>query len=147
MLTTGLVWIGLALAQVAPSAPPVETAPEPEATEPAESAAKAEAPLIPAFFTAETLYDICTRPNAGQCSMYITGTVDGMFLLEAARGRESFCLPQMTNREAADAVVDYLDDNPDVRGKAASAAIYEALTETFPCPDSEPATASGTDSE
>lgn len=104
-------------------------------------------PLIPSFFTAQALFDICSRPNAGQCSMYITGTVDGMFLLEAARGRESFCLPQMTNREAADAVVEYLDGNPEVRRKAASAAIYEALTESFPCPESEPAAPVETGSE
>ncbi len=116
MVTPGLALVGLVMAQ---TASPV--------------------PLIPSFFTAQALFDICSRPNAGQCSMYITGTVDGMFLLEAARGRESFCLPQMTNRDAADAVVQYLEDNPDVRGKAASAAIYEALTESFPCPVSEPA--------
>ncbi|PWG03469.1 Rap1a/Tai family immunity protein [Sphingosinicella humi] len=124
MMTPGLALAGLVMAQ---AASPV--------------------PLIPSFFTAQALFDICSRPNAGQCSMYITGTVDGMFLLEAARGRESFCLPQMTNREAADAVVEYLDGNPEVRRKAASAAIYEALTESFPCPESEPAAPVETGSE
>lgn len=114
MAATALILIGLAL-QSAPAAPPPAV------------------PLIPAFFTAEALYDICNRPNAGQCSMYISGTLDGFFLMEAERERESFCLPQMTNRKAADAIVDYLDRHPDVRAKAASAAIYEAVTETYPC--------------
>lgn len=117
-MLNGLTILALAL---------VQTAPAPESV-----------PLIPSFFTAQALFDICNRPNAGQCSMYITGTIDGMFLLEAEQGRERFCLPQMTNRDAADAVVDYLKDNADVRGKAASAAIFEALTETFPCATEAP---------
>ena len=115
MAVNGLILFGLAMAQ---QASPV--------------------PLIPSFFTAQALFDICNRPNAGQCSMYITGTLDGFFLMEAEQGRESFCLPQMTNREATDAVVEYLEENPDVRGKAASAAIYEAVSKTFPCAAPEP---------
>jgi hypothetical protein len=115
MAATGLILFGLAMAQQA-----------------------SPMPLIPSFFTAQALFDICNRPNAGQCSMYITGTLDGMFLLEAEQGRESFCLPQMTNQDAAGAVVEYLEAHPDVRGKAASAAIYEAVTETFPCSPEEP---------
>ena len=126
-MTGGLMILGFAM---------VQATPVPESV-----------PLIPSFFTAQALFDICSRPNAGQCSMYITGTLDGMFLLEAEQGRESFCLPQMTNRDAAEAVVDYLGVNPDVRGKAASAAIYEAVTETFPCQTDEPVASPAPDEE
>src|SRR3546814_14532847 len=48
-----------------------------------------EPPLIPAFFTAQTLYDICTRPNHGQCSMYVAGVIDGVFLTDARTGDET----------------------------------------------------------
>ena len=113
-MTIGLVVLGLAMAQPAP--PP------------------AAVPLIPSFFTAGTIYEICTRPNAGQCSMYVAGALDGMFLVEAERDAPSFCLPKMTNQKAAELVVDYLEDNPAARNKAAAAAIYEVFEASFPCP-------------
>lgn len=114
MVAGGWVLIGLALSQA--------TLPTPEPP-----------PLIPAFFTAQTLFDICKRPNAGQCSMYVAGMLDGVFFMDAARESRSFCLPPTTNREVSDAVVDYLEAHPDVREKAAAAVIHEAVAQMYPC--------------
>src|SRR3546814_2170797 len=80
MFASGLVLFGLLLSQAVPAVSPVPAVPE-------------EAPLIPAFFTAQTLYDICKRPNAGQCSMYVAGKLDGVFFMDAAQESRSFCLP------------------------------------------------------
>ena len=128
MLASGMVLFGLALSQAVPPAPAAPPAPE---------SAPAEAPLIPAFFTAQTLYDICRRPNAGQCSMYVAGTLDGVFFMDAAQESRSFCLPPTTNREVADTVVDYLGTHPDILEKAAAAVVHEAVALKYPCPPSE----------
>lgn len=124
MFASGLVLFGLVLSQAVPAVPPAPAAPE-------------EAPLIPAFFTAQTLYDICKRPNAGQCSMYVAGTLDGVFFMDAAQESRSFCLPPTTNRKVADAVVGYLEAHPDVLEKAAAAVVHEAVAQMYPCPPSE----------
>src|SRR3546814_19838231 len=108
MFASGLVLFGLVLSQAVPAVSPVPAVPE-------------EAPLIPAFFTAQTLYDICKRPNAGQWSMYVAGTLDGVFFLVAAQESRSVCLPTTTNRQCAEAVDGYLETTHDVPEKGAHA--------------------------
>src|SRR3546814_5112597 len=50
-----------------------------------------EPPLIPPFFTAQTLYAICTRPNHGLCSMYVAGVIHALFTTGARTGDETIC--------------------------------------------------------
>lgn len=88
-----------------------------------------EPPIIPAFFTGESLLEICERPNAGQCSMYVVGVLDGVFLLRENR----ICLPKMNNRDAALIVTRYLEDNPAERPVAAASVVASALEDRFPC--------------
>ena len=95
--------------------------------------ASAEPPLIPAFFTGESLYEICTRPNAGQCSMYVAGVVDGLFYANSEHGGPSLCRGPLDNREAADLVVRYLEANPGVRSAAAAVGVRQALAERLNC--------------
>jgi hypothetical protein len=90
------------------------------------------APLIPTFFTGETLYDICRRPNGGQCSMYVAGVLDGMFYARS-RGGQPLCPSPMTNREAADIVLTYLEANRALRRHAASVSVRDALAERLDC--------------
>jgi hypothetical protein len=90
------------------------------------------APLIPTFFTGEALYDICRRPNGGQCSMYVAGVLDGLFYARS-RGGEPLCPSPMTNREAAELVVSYLETHRHLRRHAASVSVREALAERLDC--------------
>lgn len=89
-------------------------------------------PLIPSFFTGEALYRICRQPNGGQCSMYVAGVLDGLFYARS-RGGPPLCPSRMNNREAADDVVQYLADNPEMRTRAASAVIRRALAARLDC--------------
>lgn len=99
----------------------------------AQAAAEAPAvPLIPSFFTAEALYEICRRPNGGQCSMYVAGALDGMFYARS-RGGPPLCPERMNNREAADRVLDYLENNPELRDRAAAVAVRQALAPLLDC--------------
>jgi hypothetical protein len=90
-------------------------------------------PLIPAFFTGERLLEICSRPNAGQCSMYVAGVVDGVFHAETNKSARSLCSGDMTNREAAKIVTDYLREHPEVQKQAAAVAVELALTPEIGC--------------
>lgn len=69
--------------------------------------------------------------------MYVAGTLDGVFFMDAAQESRSFCLPPTTNRKVADAVVGYLETHPDVLDKAAAAVVHEAVAQMYPCPSSE----------
>ncbi|RIA44481.1 hypothetical protein DFR49_2726 [Hephaestia caeni] len=92
-----------------------------------------EPPLIPAFFTAQTLYDICTRPNHGQCSMYVAGVIDGVFLTEARTGDETICRAPITNQKAAELVTAYLTAHPERRAESAASAVKAAVATALPC--------------
>jgi len=98
----------------------------------AQAGAEPPAPMIPTFFTGEALYEICRRPNAGQCSMYVAGVLDGLFYARSRDG-EPLCPAPMTNREAADLVVRYLAANAGVRRHAASVGVREALADRLEC--------------
>lgn len=99
----------------------------------AANGAAAEAPLIPAFFTGERLYEICRQPNAGQCSMYVVGVLDSLFLTDSLHRRATTCPTSLTNRQAAEIVTAYLERNRTVRARAASVAVTQAMAERFPC--------------
>ena len=105
--------------------------------------AEPEAPLIPAFFTGQSLYDICSRPNSGQCSMYVAGVLDGLFY---ARSRNqaaapAICPAPLNNQEAATLVTRYLTDNPEMRRRAAAVNVRVALAERLDCDETPERTA------
>lgn len=100
----------------------------------ATAAAQDEAPpTIPAFFTGERLFEICSRPNAGQCSMYVAGVVDGVFHVETRDPARTLCAGRMNNRDAARIVTDYLRDHPEIREHAAAVAVELALRPKIGC--------------
>ena len=49
----------------------------------------------------EALYEICRGPNAGQCSMYVAGVLDGLFYARSRDGSPDFCPAPMNNHDAA----------------------------------------------
>jgi hypothetical protein len=92
-----------------------------------------DARLIPAFFTGERLYEICAGPEEAQCWMYVAGVLDGVF--EAETGAErTICATQISNRDAAKLVMDYLRENKDMRPKAAAVAVQNAVKSKLACP-------------
>jgi hypothetical protein len=95
--------------------------------------AAGEAPLIPAFFTGESLNRICSRPNGGQCSMYVAGVLDGLFYARSRGAEPSLCPAPINNREAAELVTVYLQRNPDMRPRAAAVVVRQALAERLEC--------------
>jgi hypothetical protein len=103
----------------------------------------AEAPMIPAFFTGESLHRICSRPNGGQCSMYVAGVLDGIFYARPRRADPYLCPAPINNREAAEIVTRYLERHPDMRSRAASVIVRQALSQRLDC-DDETRAATGT---
>ena len=102
------------------------------------SSQPADPPLIPSFFTGEALHDICRQqPSAGQCSMYVVGVLDGIFLSDAETGNATICPAKLTNQDAAGEVARFLTDNPSERHKAASVIVRLALEPRLRCPSPE----------
>ena len=97
--------------------------------------AAAQPPLIPAFFTGESLYRICSRPNGGQCSMYVAGVLDGIFYARSRGAGPSICPASINNREAAELVTDYLERHPDMLPRAAALGVRQALAQRLECRD------------
>lgn len=95
-------------------------------------AATEDAPVIPAFFTGERLFEICSHQNVGLCSMYVAGVADGIFHAETGEPR-SLCRGDLTNREARKIVTDYLRDHPEVREHAAAVSVQLALKPSIGC--------------
>ena len=95
--------------------------------------AAAEPPLIPAFFTGESLHRICSRPNGGQCSMYVAGVLDGLFYARSRGGAPLLCPAPINNRQAADEVARYLAADAERRTRAAALLVREALSERLAC--------------
>jgi len=87
----------------------------------------------PAFFTGERLFEICSRTNYGQCSMYVAGVVDGIFFADGENGSQSLCRGKLTNQEAAKLVVDVLAADNSLRLLSAAAAVRAALADTLRC--------------
>ena len=103
-----------------------------------------EPAYIPAFFTGERLLRICSEPNAGQCSMYVAGALDGIFHAEAGDPDKGIWGgADMSNQEAAEIVTRFLRDHPAMRGKAAAVAVEQVLQERLKCPDNEGGTLAG----
>jgi hypothetical protein len=88
---------------------------------------------IPAFFTGQGILEICDRENWGQCSMYVSGVIDGLFLAKNRPDETSLCRARLTNREAADRVTEYLRENPDMQPVAASVSVKAALADRLSC--------------
>lgn len=101
-------------------------------------AAPANPPLIPAFFTGQRLYDICSRSQSGLCSMYVAGVLDGLFYAESKGTQPSLCRAPINNREAADLVTRYLGQNPQIRTRAAAVGVERALADRLPCETAPP---------
>lgn len=96
-----------------------------------------ESPMIPAFFTGGRLYEICAGPNEGQCWMYVSGVIDGAFEAEADASKPSICRSEITNRDAAQRVTDFLRENEAIRHKAAAVAVKLALRAELACSSEE----------
>jgi hypothetical protein len=97
------------------------------------SSQAAAPPLIPSFFTGASLYDICRRPNAGQCSMYVAGVLDGIFFASSQGGDPKLCPARITNRAAAEIATRYLEENPGMRERAAAVGVTQALATSLSC--------------
>lgn len=106
----------------------------------AQTSGPTEAAPIPAFFRGERLFEICSRMNYGQCSMYVAGVVDGIFYADGENGRQSLCRNELTNQEAAKLVIDKLAADNSLRELSAAAAVKAALADTLSC-DQAPALA------
>ena len=98
-------------------------------------AAPPSEPVVPAFFSGERLYEICRRRNNGQCSMYVAGVIDGLFLSESETSSESLCRAKLNNREAAKIVTTYLAEHPAYLQSAAALAVRVAVRDTLACDD------------
>lgn len=88
---------------------------------------------VPAFFNGEALLAICERPNAGQCSMYVAGVVDGLFLLDGEDGQAGLCRGRLNNVEAADLVVQRLRSDSTLGILPAAAAVRDAVSARLSC--------------
>lgn len=104
--------------------------------------AAAQPPLIPAFFTGESLYRICSRPNGGQCSMYVAGVLDGLFYARSRGSPEILCPAPINNRQAAEIVTEYLEAHPDMLPRAAALGVRQALADRLDCREDDRETAS-----
>jgi hypothetical protein len=92
-----------------------------------------QAPVIPAFFTGERLYEICTEENSPRCWMYVAGVLDGVFEAETGAATRSICAARLTNRDAAQRVIGFLRDNPGYRTRAAAVGVKAALRSDLAC--------------
>lgn len=99
------------------------------------AAAQITGPVVPAFFTGERLYDICRRPNDGQCSMYVAGVIDGVFLSEASVPGSTLCRAKLNSREAAQIVTTYLAEHPAYLPSAAALGVRAAVSDALACDD------------
>ena len=91
---------------------------------------------IPAFFSGNQLFEICSNPNYGQCSMYVAGVIDGIFLADGEGGRQSLCRSAITNQSAAELVLSKLSDDTALRDLSAAAAVRAAVADRLSCPAS-----------
>jgi hypothetical protein len=89
---------------------------------------------IPAFFSGNQLFEICSNPNYGQCSMYVAGVIDGIFLADGEGGRQSLCRSAITNQGAAELVLNRLSDDVALRSLSAAAAVRAAVANRLSCP-------------
>ena len=99
----------------------------------AAAAQPADGPVIPAFFTGERLYEICTGDDSAHCWMYVAGVLDGVFEVESAAGSRSLCAARLTNRDAAARVTGFLRDNPEFQEMAAAVGVKAALRPVLAC--------------
>ena len=91
-------------------------------------------PLIPAFFTGEKLFELCTSSEDSHCWMYVAGVLDGVFHTQGKDEPRTLCGGNLTNnRDAAAVVVAYLRENPNVRRQAAAVAVEKALAQRVGC--------------
>ncbi|EQB01203.1 hypothetical protein L286_16480 [Sphingobium sp. HDIP04] len=88
---------------------------------------------IPAFFSGNQLFEICSNPNYGQCSMYVAGVIDGIFLADGEGGRQSLCRSEITNRGAAELVLNRLSGDTALRSLSAAAAVRAAVANRLSC--------------
>jgi len=93
---------------------------------------------IPAFFSGNQLFEICSNPNYGQCSMYVAGVIDGIFLADGEGGKQSLCRGEITNQGAAELVLHKLSDDEALRSLSAAAAVRAAIADRLSCQASPP---------
>jgi hypothetical protein len=81
---------------------------------------------IPAFFSGERLFEICSQPNYGQCSMYVAADGEG--------GSRAICRTEITNQAAAELVLNRLSGDAQLRSLSAAAAVHAAIADRLSCP-------------
>jgi hypothetical protein len=102
----------------------------------AAAAVQPEDKVIPAFFTGERFLEICSESDAGQCWMYVAGVLDGIFHAESSHETQSICGGKRL-RKAAEIVVQFLRERPELQRKAAAVIVEMALRSRLPCSDDD----------
>lgn len=93
------------------------------------------------FYSGDELYKVCTAQrgsstyveNTYECIAYITGSVDAFNTFRRTNKMKS-CIPDdVTIAQLRRATVSYLEGNPAKRDEAASALVFAATREAWPC--------------
>lgn len=95
------------------------------------------------FITGAELFALCEKDQTA-CDLYAGGWTAAYFAIygQAVRQEPSLrdeinfvCVPDGFNRSVlGNALKDYLISNPSKRRQLASTLVFEALSETYPCP-------------
>jgi hypothetical protein len=89
-----------------------------------------------AFITGNQLYDDCQGKSLAICGAFIAGVSDEIDGLQGTgRLPKAMCISmQVSVGQAANAVLKYLVDHPELRNHTAASLTESALLEAFPCP-------------
>lgn len=94
------------------------------------------------FYSGEALLESCTADRTDkaffeksyECVGYVAGAVDAFNTTREVNGLKS-CIPaDVTLNQLKGATVDYLRANPDKRAQSASALVFTATRQAWPCP-------------
>lgn len=103
--------------------------------------ALASLPARASFYSGDELYKVCTAQrgstsyveNTYECIAYITGSVDAFNTFRRTNSMKS-CIPEdVTIAQLRRTTVAYLKANPGKRGETASALVFAATREEWPC--------------
>jgi len=88
------------------------------------------------FLDGNELYESCSKTagmDASSCIGYIMGVADAQMLLSSS-GKKYLCLPSgVTSVQLRDVVMKRLGDKPETRHWPASALVWNALIDAYPC--------------
>lgn len=88
------------------------------------------APANAAFYTGNELHEKCAETTPWFCMGFIAGVIDH----STGSLTRVICLPTgVTIGQVMDVVVNYLDDHPERRHRAAEEIVVDAGYQAFPC--------------